>query len=119
MVVRSEKASGEPQASEEQRVAGERAAGDKMQVMILADEPITGRSLQPSLTKSAFEVEGFLDPTEALARLEEKEFDIVVTDLRMEGVNDIHILEHIMEHCKQTGGILITGYATVNVAERR
>jgi len=116
MVVRSEKASREPEVRKEQKVTREPAAGEKLQVMILDDEPIVGKRLKPPLTKSGFEVEVFLDPTEALARLGEKEFDIVVTDLRMEGVDGIHILEHIMEHCEHTRVILITGYATVEVA---
>jgi len=116
MVVRSEKASREPEVRKEQKVTREPAAGEKLQVMILDDEPIVGKRLKPPLTKSGFEVEVFLDPTEALARLGEKEFDIVVTDLRMEGVDGIHILEHIMENCEHTRVILITGYATVEVA---
>jgi CheY-like chemotaxis protein len=114
MVVRSEKLSGEQEAIQEP-VAEERAT-EKLQVMILDDEPIVGKRLKPTLTKSGFEVEVFLDPTEALARLSEKEFDIVVTDLRMEGVDGIQVLEHIMEACKRTRVILITGYATVEVA---
>jgi CheY-like chemotaxis protein len=116
MVVRSEKSSREPEARKEREVTRERAAGEKLQVMILDDEPIVGKRLSPPLTKAGFEVEVFLDPTDALARLEEKEFDIVVTDLRMEGVDGIHILEYIMENCKNTRVILITGYATVEVA---
>jgi CheY-like chemotaxis protein len=114
MVVRSEKLSGNQEAKQEP--AAEERATEKLQVMILDDEPIVGKRLKPTLTKSGFEVEVFLDPTEALARLSEKEFDIVVTDLRMEGVDGIQILEHIMEACKRTRVILITGYATVEVA---
>lgn len=116
MVVRSEKASREPEVRKEQKVTREPAAGEKLQVMILDDEPIVGKRLKPPLTKSGFEVEVFLDPTEALARLGEKEFDIVVTDLRMENVDGIQVLEHIMERCTHTRVILITGYATVEVA---
>jgi CheY-like chemotaxis protein len=114
MVVRSEKLSGNQEAKQEP--AAEERATEKLQVMILDDEPIVGKRLKPTLTKSGFEVEVFLDPTEALARLSEKEFDIVVTDLRMEGVDGIQVLEHIMEACKRTRVILITGYATVEVA---
>ena len=116
MVVRSEKASRESEGRKEPGVTREPAAGEKLQVMILDDEPIVGKRLQPTLTKAGFEVEVFLDPAEALARLGEKEFDIVVTDLRMEGVDGIHILEHVMEHCQHTRVILITGYATMEIA---
>jgi CheY-like chemotaxis protein len=107
MVVRSEKVSGGDDRH---------PAGEKLQVMILDDEPIVGKRLKPVLTKSGFEVEVFESPTEALARLGEKEFDIVVTDVRMEGVDGIQVLEHVMEECKNTRVILITGYATVEVA---
>jgi CheY-like chemotaxis protein len=116
MVVRSEKASREREERKEREVPRERAAGEKLQVMILDDEPIVGKRLTPPLTKAGFEVEVFLDPAQALARLGEKEFDIVVTDLRMEGVDGIHILEYVMENCQETRVILITGYATVEVA---
>jgi CheY-like chemotaxis protein len=89
---------------------------DELSVMILDDEPIVGKRLRPALEKSGFTVECYESPTEALARLEEKSFDILITDLRMEGVDGIQMLEHVMEHCENTRVILITGYATVEVA---
>jgi CheY-like chemotaxis protein len=88
----------------------------KIHVMIVDDEPIVGKRLKPALSKRGFEVEVFEDPTLALKRLGEKGFDIVVTDLRMEEVDGIQVLEHIMSTCESTRVILITGYATVEVA---
>jgi len=87
-----------------------------LRVMVLDDEPIVGRRLKPVLEKSGFTVECFEDPARALQRLSETRFDIVVTDLRMEGVDGIEILEHVMKHCEHTRVVLITGYATVEVA---
>jgi DNA-binding NtrC family response regulator len=84
--------------------------------MVLDDEPIVGKRLKPALEKSGFEVECYEHPAEALERLGEKKFDIIVTDLRMEGMDGIQILEHVMENCEHTRVILITGYATVEVA---
>ena len=75
-----------------------------------------GKRLGPTLTKYGFDVEVFLRPREALARLGEKEFDIVVTDLKMDEVDGIQVLEHILSTCKKTRVIMITGYATVEVA---
>ncbi len=88
----------------------------KLKVMIVDDEPIVGKRLTPTLTKQGFLVESYVDPRKALARLEEEEFDIVVTDLRMEEVDGIGVLEHVMESCPNTRVIFITGYATVEVA---
>ena len=89
---------------------------DKVRVMILDDEPIVGKRLEPALAKHGFIVEVFEDPTKALQRLNEQDFDIVVTDLRMEVVDGIEVLEHVMSKCENTRVILITGYATVEVA---
>jgi CheY-like chemotaxis protein len=95
---------------------GEGTTGRNLRVMIVDDEPIVGKRLRPALEKHGFEVEAFLDPAKALARLKERDFDIVVTDFRMEELDGIQVLTHIMERCPNTRVILITGYATVEVA---
>jgi CheY-like chemotaxis protein len=122
MVVRDEKLAGgagddrKDTAMSEQQKQQKISGGEKLNVMILDDEPIVIKRLQPALIRAGFEVESFEDPAKALARLNEKEFDIVVTDLRMEEISGIQVLEHIMENCTNTRVILITGYATVEVA---
>ncbi len=85
-------------------------------ILILDDEPIVGNQLKPSLEKSGFLVEAFEDPVAAVRRLDDCAFDIVITDLRMENVDGIQVLEHVMRRCAETKVILITGYATVEVA---
>lgn len=113
-IVRGERA-GTPQGGAAMEGDGERAP-DALSVMVLDDEPIVGKRLRPVLEKSGFTVECFERPAEAMARLREREFDIVVTDLRMEGMDGIAILEYVMANCPKTRVILITGYATVEVA---
>jgi DNA-binding NtrC family response regulator len=87
-----------------------------LQIMLLDDEPIVGKRLKPALAKYGFDVEVFEDATLALKRLEEKKFDIVVTDVRMEDVDGIQVLEHVLANSQGTKVIIITGYATVEVA---
>jgi DNA-binding NtrC family response regulator len=88
----------------------------KIQIMVLDDEEIVGKRLKSALEKSDYEVEIFQDSREAVARIAEKEFDIVVTDVRMEGFGGMEVLEHVLERSARTKVILITGYATVEVA---
>ena len=122
MVVRDERATEEKGEDMDQATADVRgkvqpgSGGDKLRVMIIDDEPIVGKRLTPALAKHGFEVEAFVDPVQALARLKAQAFDIVVTDLRMEEVDGIGVLEHVMASCPNTRVILITGYATVEVA---
>jgi DNA-binding NtrC family response regulator len=89
---------------------------NKVQVLILDDEPIVGKRLAPALAKLGCEVESFEDPKKALERIEEKIFDIVVTDIRMEEIDGIEILEKVKTRSDHTKVIMITGYATVEVA---
>jgi CheY-like chemotaxis protein len=121
MVVKSEKLEeGEEEVKGREDAAAGGTAEDrvrqKLRLMILDDEPIVGKRLAPVLTKGGFEVEVFLDPKEALERLNEADFDIVVTDFRMEEIDGIEVLEQILSKCRNTRVILITGYATVEVA---
>jgi DNA-binding NtrC family response regulator len=88
----------------------------KIQIMVLDDEEIVGKRLKPALEKSNYEVEIFQDSQKAIARIAEKEFDNVVTDVRMEGFGGMEVLEHVLEKSARTKVILITGYATVEVA---
>ncbi len=88
----------------------------KLQILILDDEPIVGKRLGPALNKMGSEVEVFEDPRKALDRIQEKTFDIVVTDIRMDDIDGIEILEKVKDRSKHTKVIMITGYATVEVA---
>lgn len=89
---------------------------DLLNVMLLDDEPIVGKRLKPALAKIGCDVEVFQDPREALVRLNEKEFDIVVTDIRMDDIDGLQILEEVGKKSKRTKVIMITGYAMMAVA---
>jgi DNA-binding NtrC family response regulator len=88
----------------------------KLDVLVLDDEPIVGKRLQPALAKVGCNVEVFDNPSAALARMREKHFAIVVTDIRMEEIDGIEVLERVLNRWPETKVIMITGYATVEVA---
>ncbi len=90
--------------------------GTCLSVLLLDDEPIVGRRLRPALEREGYEVEVFEDGRAALARLSEHVFDIVVTDVRMDDVDGIEVLEAVQAVSRRTRVILITGYATVELA---
>jgi DNA-binding NtrC family response regulator len=94
----------------------EACMNERLQVMVVDDEEIVGRRLLFALEQSGYDVETFVDPKAALARLEEREFDILVTDIRMQEVDGIQILEAAKKRCERTKVVLITAYATLEVA---
>lgn len=87
-----------------------------LEVLLLDDEPIVGRRLKPALDKIGCHVEVFENPKEAVARIDQKEFDIVVTDIRMEEMDGIQVLEHVQNKWPRTKVIMITGYAKMDIA---
>ncbi len=84
--------------------------------MIIDDEPIVGKRLKPALEKNGFEVEAFDSGKEALSRFAENKFDIVVTDIRMDEIDGIEVLGKVLESAPDTKVIIITGYATIEMA---
>lgn len=86
------------------------------QILILDDEPIVGERLKTLLEKDGYEVESFVEPTTALQRLEGKHFDIVISDIRMRGMDGIQVMNAVRQKSERIKVILITGYATLELA---
>jgi DNA-binding NtrC family response regulator len=89
---------------------------NKSTICILDDEPIVGDRLKPELEEDGYEVEIFTDSANAIRRIEQKCFDIFITDLKMEGVDGMGFLEKVKENCPGSAVIMITGYATIESA---
>lgn len=89
----------------------------RLKILVLDDEPIVCERLKSSLEKLGFEAETFTDSREASRRISEKRFDIVVTDLKMEGLDGLDILKMVKERYPDTRVIIITGFATVDKAK--
>ena len=89
---------------------------EQLKILVLDDETVVGQRLEKALQKNGHYVEVFVDPLQAMARLDAKDFDIVVTDIRMDDMDGISLLEHVMARSPRTKFIMITGYATLELA---
>lgn len=90
----------------------------KTTILILDDEPIVSKRLKPSLEKNGYEVETFVRSIDALNRVREHDFDIIITDLKMEGVSGMEFLSEVKERTPETEVIVITGFATMETAKQ-
>ncbi|MEJ2109888.1 MAG: response regulator [Acidobacteriota bacterium] len=88
-----------------------------LSIMVIDDENIVGKRLKPALEKNGDTVETFTDARNALERFNEKRFDIVVSDIRMDDIDGLEVLEQVLARSERTKVIIITGYATVEVAQ--
>ena len=88
----------------------------RCEILIVDDEPIVGERLKAFLEKDGYLVESFIDPAQALQRLEAKDFDIVITDIRMQEIDGIQVMEKALQKSRRIKVIMITGYATLELA---
>lgn len=88
----------------------------QLSVLLVDDEPLVGLRLKPALEKSGYRVQTSEDGGQAVARIAQEEFDIVVTDIRMEPLDGLKVLEAALKKSARTKVIIITGYATVELA---
>ena len=88
----------------------------QLKVIVIDDEPIVGKRLKPALEKSGYIVEFYDNGPAALERIRNDSFDIVVTDFRMERIDGMQVLSMVMDTSPRTKVIIITGYATIEVA---
>lgn len=84
--------------------------------MVVDDENIARENLGYILRKEGFETVCAASGAEAFQELEKKDFDLVVTDLRMEGIDGMEVVEQTRLKYPNTEVIVVTGFATVHTA---
>jgi len=86
-------------------------------ILVVDDEPIVGRRLQQVFQKMGYEVEIFTNSADALAAIDTRPFDVVVTDLKMEGIDGMEVLARVRKANPATSVIIITGYPQQEIAD--
>lgn len=88
----------------------------KLDICIIDDEVVVCTRLQQALEKDGHKVETFVDSRSAIERIAGKHFDIVVTDIRMDDIDGMEVLDSVLKKGENTKVIMITGYATIELA---
>ncbi|SPQ01886.1 Acetoacetate metabolism regulatory protein AtoC [Candidatus Sulfobium mesophilum] len=89
---------------------------NKASLLIVDDEQIALRNLEHIMVKEGYDVQATQSGPNALRLIEEKRFDILLTDLKMEKVDGMQLLKKCKSLYPDTEVIVITGYATVETA---
>lgn len=86
-------------------------------LLVIDDEVIVGKRLLQVFGKMGFKVEVFDSPVPAMEAAEQHPFDIVVTDLKMAGMDGLEVLYRVKQINPATRVIIITGYAQPETEE--
>lgn len=92
---------------------------DKGLVVVLDDEPNMGKVLRKLLGLEGYRVESFTEPGPFIAYIQGNPVDVVLTDLRMPGLDGEGVLAKLSaEKAFRGEAIVMTGYGTVESAMR-
>ncbi|HHN64548.1 MAG TPA: sigma-54-dependent Fis family transcriptional regulator [Nitrospirae bacterium] len=85
-------------------------------ILVVDDERDICRALEFLLSREGYKVSTAYSGDDALKKFKEYRFDLVLTDLKMEGMSGIELLEKIKEIDPSTIVIIMTAYASVDSA---
>jgi two-component system NtrC family response regulator len=85
-------------------------------VLLVEDEVNMARTLAKNLERAGYVVSHASEGTAALARLGEEPFDVVVTDLKMPGMDGMTLLRELHERAIPVAVVVLTGFGTIESA---
>ena len=88
------------------------------QVLVIDDEPIVLRSVGRVLEEQGYQVDCAQSGQSGLEQATSRDYDVVLTDLKMPDIDGICVLERIRREMPTLPVIMITGYATAQSAKR-
>lgn len=85
-------------------------------ILVVDDDRVIREGLQRILKAEGYVVEALSGGRQAVDRLEEADFDLIITDLKMPGMSGLEVLQAIKSEHPDLPVILITGYAAIDNA---
>ncbi len=88
----------------------------KGKVLVLDDEQVVLESVSRVLGEENYETKTCLKGEEAIEALKEGGFDILITDMKMPGMDGLQAMEALVEVDPDLSMIVLTGYGTIDTA---
>lgn len=88
----------------------------KATILVIDDEQIVQESVRRILEEEGYEIDGAMRVDQALDRLADHSYDIVLTDLMMPDRSGMDAVKAVAQNHPDTGVVMFTGFATVDSA---
>jgi DNA-binding NtrC family response regulator len=88
----------------------------RIHILVVEDEPGLCAGIQEALQREGYQVATASDGQQAMARMEARLYNLVISDVRMPGPNGTDLLAHVKARSPDTVVILMTAYGTVTTA---
>lgn len=90
--------------------------GEDSHILVVDDEGAIRYSISKTLQRVGYQVQTASSGEEALDMMQQQEYDVVLTDIRMPGLSGVELLAKIKERAPDAVVILLTGYANLESA---
>ncbi|MFH2050665.1 MAG: sigma-54 dependent transcriptional regulator [bacterium] len=88
----------------------------KYSVLVVDDDPLVNEMMMETIKRLNYDVKSVFSGEEANAVLNEKTYDIVLTDLKMDEISGIDLLRKIKQNNSETVVVLMTAFGTIEHA---
>jgi DNA-binding NtrC family response regulator len=101
-------------AAVSQKVAEEATQHD---ILVIEDEVAVNNNIRRILSRKGYQVDQAVTKSEALQKIEQRPYRLVLLDLKIPGVKGLELLRAIRQQRPESMVIIITGYASVETAK--
>ncbi|MGA9116667.1 MAG: response regulator [Bacteroidota bacterium] len=89
---------------------------EKRKILVVDDEEALRMVLGSELQSEGYEVGLAAAGDEAITELHKKQYDLILLDIKMPGMNGFDVLKHVKENYPATKVIMLTGFADLKNA---
>jgi CheY-like chemotaxis protein len=93
------------------------AEAPRQDILVIEDEVAVNNNIRKILAKKGYQVDQAVTKDEALQKIEQTSYKLVLLDLKIPGVKGLELLRAVREKRPETLVVIITGYASIETAK--
>ena len=93
------------------------AEAPRQDILVIEDEVAVNNNIRKILAKKGYQVDQAVSNDEALQKIEQTSYKLVLLDLKIPGVKGLELLRAVREKRPETMVVIITGYASIETAK--
>lgn len=92
------------------------SSSTRRSALVIDDEVAVNNNIRKILEKKGYAVDQAISREEALEKINERSYPVIMLDLKMPGVKGLELLQSIRERRPEAMVVIITGYASIETA---